>query len=117
METSFTNLNDQSLFQDYQALFNVRMANNSLNNSILQSFQTNSPCYLNNQNENFSNLLITNNNITPSTRNNDTDSSDSENENNDPNVKAKPRGKVKLEYVKDSKIRSNRKSKRKVSLL
>jgi hypothetical protein len=93
------------------------MANNSLNNSILQSFQTNSPCYLNNQNENFSNLLITNNNITPSTRNNDTDSSDSENENNDPNVKAKPRGKVKLEYVKDSKIRSNRKSKRKVSLL
>jgi hypothetical protein len=39
------------------------------------------------------------------------------NENNDPNVKAKPRGKVKLEYVKDSKIRSNRKKKRKVSLL
>jgi hypothetical protein len=115
METSFTNLNDQSLIQDYQALFNVRMANNSLNNSILQSFQTNSPCFLNNQNENFSNLLITNNNNTPSTRNKDPDSSDFKNENNDPNVKAKPKGKVKLEYVKDTKIGSNRKSKIKVS--
>ena len=124
---SIYSYNNNISYQSYEDFQNQTNGNNSLarqsidtynydldetsrnNQSLLVTFQTNKILV---DNQTYVNSAQTNNNKSKSDEN---ESFSDEEENLNPSIK-KTRGKTRLEYIKDPKIRHNRKNKRKTCL-